>query len=140
MKFAQHVSNELARHPGVIASLNEQTGAVNTFLLPNTGLPSVTELEAERDRLQTMIDRASGNAERTKLRRKLDLVESDLRRARGLAEADRRHGEREQERPREQGRATQARASSAPMRAFVTFTSQTTNAPAVARGPLNPFR
>jgi hypothetical protein len=96
------ITNELARHPGVFALFNEATGEVRTFVAPNTGLPSVEQLEAQRTQLLSMIDRA-GRAERLKLKTRLDVLERDLRRARDAQEAERTNAERVRERANERG-------------------------------------
>jgi hypothetical protein len=93
----------VAAHPGLIAVVNEETGDARLYLAPNTGLPSVTALEAERGQLLDMIDRATSATERAKLRARLNHTERDLHRARDLAETARRTAERIAERREEAG-------------------------------------
>lgn len=110
------VRAELKKHPGVIASVNTETGEARAFILPKpywetaSNAPGdadfsltpeqVRALESERAALIGKLP-SLGKADGAKARTRIGVIESELRRARSNDEAKRVDREREKERERQ---------------------------------------
>jgi hypothetical protein len=96
------IENELKKHPGIGALVNEKTGQVHVFAapVPYFGLTPAerTALETERDDLLASMPTLP-KRERRRAEDRVRRIESDLRRARSADESGRRTIEREAERP-----------------------------------------
>lgn len=106
------VEAELKKNPGVVASVNTETGEVRTFMAPKpywevendagaTGTlteSEVTALTKERDDLIAALPRLK-KAERSKATTRINVIEGTLRRGRATEESARVNREREAERP-----------------------------------------
>jgi hypothetical protein len=104
--LAQQVQAELAKNPGLIASVDEQTGRVTRCMLPRPYYELTdaerASLEAERKALVQSLPRLRRTERRRAESRILEL-ERSLARDRSGRESARRDGERVDERKREQG-------------------------------------
>jgi hypothetical protein len=107
------VENELRKNPGVIASVDTETGKVLTFMAPkpywetakndagDTGsltASEVTALEKERNDLIAALPRLK-KGERSKATTRINVIEGTLRRDRSIKDAEIRTTERAAERP-----------------------------------------
>ena len=106
------VDTELKKHPGVVASVNTETGEVRTFMAPkpywevendagDTGTLTASEVKAlirEHDALVVALPRLK-KAERSKATTRINIIEGLLRRQRATEESARVNREREAERP-----------------------------------------
>ena len=107
--LVEQVQAEVAKHPGVIASVNEETGHVTTVMVPkpyyltmNLTPDERNALEAERKRLLFAL-RSMTPHERAKSMTRINVIEITLRTGRSNEEADRRKVERETQRKMERG-------------------------------------
>jgi len=102
--LAQQVEQEIEKHPGACALLNEQTGKVATFMAPVPYFQLTPELrtalEAERQALIESLPRLNWT-ERIRASSRIRAIEGDLSRDRSGRESVRRDVERENERKRQ---------------------------------------
>lgn len=99
--LVNEVEAELKKYPGVIASVNEATGRVATFLAPVSPAATSKELQKQIDALVAALPKLKGGA-RSKADHKIRVLQRELRVALDREESERRHAERSGERQRQQ--------------------------------------